>query len=414
MSPASGVMSPTLMPPGHMAMLIGSPPRGGGGGGGGRTNGTAPSLSDVLKRLSLSSDTRPQQQQGSAAAADGEAAAAAAAAGGGQLQIDLGCLLAPEARGLSITTKKRQKPAAATSQPGSTGEGTVARHGGDLSSISGQANASPSSSMAAAAAGGGQVTASPPPAGGKEGGSSVISGGKEGVSVHDAAYYGRIRQELGQGEGVTALLERSKGSGGPVVATEDDGGIGGGGGGGGGGQCFSDDEGPGGGPGGGGHHGGVGSSGPMSPSTRLRRDTFGATLDFIEALCDASSSLASFSQVRISVEHIRVEHGVWKWQGRRHTPFWCYRTRKKIRPDPGADLIWMNWGRGEALCLTGVTPPPLCHPRRRKSPPFRCEQQEEEHWCLKRAPLNTLCRLPPSLTGGASARPAQRAGEHQP
>lgn len=61
-----------------------------------------------------------------------------------------------------------------------------------------------------------------------------------------------------------------------LVATEDDGpGAGG---------CFSDDE-------------GQLSGGVLSPTARLRRDTFGATLDFIEALCDASSSLTSISQV---------------------------------------------------------------------------------------------------------------------
>lgn len=60
------------------------------------------------------------------------------------------------------------------------------------------------------------------------------------------------------------------------MATEDDGpGAGG---------CFSDDE-------------GQLSGGVLSPTARLRRDTFGATLDFIEALCDASSSLTSISQV---------------------------------------------------------------------------------------------------------------------
>ncbi|KXZ46990.1 hypothetical protein GPECTOR_39g484 [Gonium pectorale] len=77
-----------------------------------------------------------------------------------------------------------------------------------------------------------------------------------------------IRRELGEGEGVTALLERSKQQGtGYVAATEE----------------FSDDE---------------FNNRPMSPLSRLRYDTFGATLDFVDALCDASSSLASYSQVR--------------------------------------------------------------------------------------------------------------------
>ena len=38
---------------------------------------------------------------------------------------------------------------------------------------------------------------------------------------------------------------------------------------------------------------------PSSP--RLRQTTFGATLDFIEALCDASSGLTAFAPVRSSV-----------------------------------------------------------------------------------------------------------------
>ena len=43
-----------------------------------------------------------------------------------------------------------------------------------------------------------------------------------------------------------------------------------------------------------GHHG-TDVSPPSSP--RLRQTTFGATLDFIEALCDASSGLTTFSPV---------------------------------------------------------------------------------------------------------------------
>ncbi len=41
--------------------------------------------------------------------------------------------------------------------------------------------------------------------------------------------------------------------------------------------------------------GGGGRESPPS-SPRLRQTTFGATLDFIEALCDASSRLTSFPQ----------------------------------------------------------------------------------------------------------------------
>ncbi len=42
--------------------------------------------------------------------------------------------------------------------------------------------------------------------------------------------------------------------------------------------------------------GGGGDASPPS-SPRLRQTTFGATLDFIEALCDASSGLTSFAPV---------------------------------------------------------------------------------------------------------------------
>lgn len=74
-----------------------------------------------------------------------------------------------------------------------------------------------------------------------------------------------LRQELGEGEGVSALLEKSSklvaecGSG-RVVATEDE----------------VLDE-------------------PLS-SPRLRQTTFGSTLDFIDALCDASSGLMHIAQ----------------------------------------------------------------------------------------------------------------------
>lgn len=46
---------------------------------------------------------------------------------------------------------------------------------------------------------------------------------------------------------------------------------------------------------------GEGGGGRESPpsSPRLRQTTFGATLDFIEALCDASSRLTSFPPVRL-------------------------------------------------------------------------------------------------------------------
>lgn len=81
----------------------------------------------------------------------------------------------------------------------------------------------------------------------------------------------KLKAELGEGEGVTALLERSKAGNGAVVAVscaEDEG-------------MLSDDE---------------FSGRPMSPLTRIRYDTFSASLDFIEALCDASSSLVTLPQ----------------------------------------------------------------------------------------------------------------------
>ncbi|CAD7700802.1 unnamed protein product [Ostreobium quekettii] len=74
-----------------------------------------------------------------------------------------------------------------------------------------------------------------------------------------------LRQELGEGEGVTALLEKScknaaQCGSGLVIATEDE----------------------------------VLDEPPSSP--RLRQTTFGATLDFIDALCDASSGLVHIAQ----------------------------------------------------------------------------------------------------------------------
>ena len=238
----------------------------------------ASALSDVLMGLSLSRATAGGGSGDHGGKLGGESGLGAgrglgAGSDGGPppssaLQIDLGCLLPAEARGLSITSATGGTKAKASGGGGGNSESkqgkvsTSARGGGaavgaqgDLSSISNQM----------------------PPT-------------STGGSTHQqdlGGHYGRIRQELGKGEGVTALLERASRRAGPVTATEDDGGGG----------ILSDDE-------------GVGMSRPMSPTTRLRRDTFGATLDFIEALCDASSSLASFTQVR--------EQGVgkgWMWKG---------------------------------------------------------------------------------------------------
>ena len=100
------------------------------------------------------------------------------------------------------------------------------------------------------------------------GGASALSGPPEPPN----ARINLIRQELGAGEGVTALLERSQLTNGPLSAVEDE-------------YPLSDEEGR-----------------PVSPTTRLRLDTFGATMDFMEALCDASSSLTTFSHVRARAE----------------------------------------------------------------------------------------------------------------
>ena len=39
-------------------------------------------------------------------------------------------------------------------------------------------------------------------------------------------------------------------------------------------------------------------SAPSSPHTQQRRELFAATLDFVEALCEASTNLTRFQQVR--------------------------------------------------------------------------------------------------------------------
>jgi hypothetical protein len=81
----------------------------------------------------------------------------------------------------------------------------------------------------------------------------------------------KLRQELGEGEGVTMLLKHSSRTrNGVISVTEDD-------------LVLSDDE--------------MSAATPMSPISRLRRDTFGATLEFVESLCDASASLTCIPQV---------------------------------------------------------------------------------------------------------------------
>ncbi|KAK9814469.1 hypothetical protein WJX72_006450 [[Myrmecia] bisecta] len=100
----------------------------------------------------------------------------------------------------------------------------------------------------------------------------------------------KLRKELGEGEGVTALLEKSRRASEGVLQTSDEPEI---------------------------------MSPPSSP--RLRQTTFGATLDFIEALCDASAGLTAFAQedrqyaLRRGLEEINKEielasrHGVACW-----------------------------------------------------------------------------------------------------
>jgi len=41
----------------------------------------------------------------------------------------------------------------------------------------------------------------------------------------------------------------------------------------------------------------MGNGCPLSPTSRVRHDAYGATLDFLEALCDTSFALVSISQV---------------------------------------------------------------------------------------------------------------------
>lgn len=156
---------------------------------------------------------------------------------GGGLSVDLACLPDHRARGLTLT---------------SIG-------GSDL----------PTSPPNAA-----RPPASPPPA-------------------HLADHMSCIRAQLGDGEGVTALVKKSNAATqGVVTAVEADETAAG---------CLSDDD----------VAMGVPSGTPMSPTSRLRHETYCATLDFLEALCDASSSLVAISQVqRRSVCHMYDMHAV--------------------------------------------------------------------------------------------------------
>ncbi|KAK9837506.1 hypothetical protein WJX81_007387 [Elliptochloris bilobata] len=103
------------------------------------------------------------------------------------------------------------------------------------------------------------------PDGSAQGSGGGTGGGSGGAEARSASVdrRRRLRAELGDSEGVTALLENS------LRAVE-----------GGGAACLHARE-----------------SAELSPpsSPRLRQTTFGATLDFIEALCDASSGLTAFA-----------------------------------------------------------------------------------------------------------------------
>ncbi len=206
----TGILSPTQRPPGGMSQVAGAQR----GAGGTEVGDGILTLTEIVMGLTP----------------EGAAAAAAAAQ---PLKIDLDCLPAPEARGMSISIVSASAESA----------GAAAAPSFDAGSLS-------ASSAAAAAAP--QTTS--------RGGSLPAPGTPEA-----AVQYSRIRQALGSGEGVTALLERSRAAGGRVVATEDGGVMS---------QVLSEEEeGPG---------SPTSAGGCLSPTMRLRRDTFGATLDFIE------------------------------------------------------------------------------------------------------------------------------------
>ncbi|KAG2497053.1 hypothetical protein HYH03_005051 [Edaphochlamys debaryana] len=219
--------------------------------------------------------------------------------GGSGLAIDLGCLLPPEQRGLSMGAGAGS--AAAVVAAG--GGGCMAVPPMDVPLVSapppitqqrangfGQNVQLPAKPVQAPSDGGSVASDKPGPSGRV---SAFGVAAANAVSAAASSFAERIqslRRELGDGEGVTGLLERSKqtGPGGMVVAAVEEGDAG----------LLSDDE--------------FGNR-PMSPLTRLRYDTFGATLDFVDALCDASSALTSFSQeerhkaLRWGLEHINRE-----------------------------------------------------------------------------------------------------------
>ncbi len=223
----------------------------------------------------------------------------------GGLAIDLACLPPPEQRGLTLNAAPPQH--AVGPQPGAAAQNGHAAHPVRGTSASAPPIPVPhvslgpaSGSLAAAAAGAagkaqpGRAAAlpatahplaasevgTPPRAGGPSGSAaatpsrasafsaaaaSAMSAAASGLAERIAA----LRRELGEGEGVSGLLERSRAAGGSaLVAAVDEDGV------------MSDDE------------------RPLSPLSRIRYDTFGATLEFITALCDASSVLTTYAQAR--------------------------------------------------------------------------------------------------------------------
>lgn len=225
------------------------------------------------------------------------------------LHIDLGCLPAPESRGLSLGPGITLPAPVNTPRPYlSNGHAVPGPLGGPTAlaapALPPAANgtpgpaasvfAAPTAAAAVAAAGGAAAAAAaavqllPPSANTtppRPGGVAASLAASAAALLLDRIQ--SIKRELGEGEGVSALLERSakqQAAGGGTVAVEDE-------------ALFSDDE----------------FTRPMSPLTRLRYDTFGATLDFVDALCDASSALTSYSQeerhraLRHCLEHINRE-----------------------------------------------------------------------------------------------------------
>ncbi len=176
------------------------------------------------------------------------------------LKIDLGCLQSPESRGLSIEAVSDSQGASPTHHLGHH-EIASPRLPGKEAQIAGSA-------AAAAAIAPGPGT-SPPLANGQLSASPRAANGAAAAPTGAAA---PPRPSNGYGHGSGGVL--SPGTCGEAEDLLSPG-------------ILSDDEGA----------GPTSGGAPISPTTRRRQQTFGATLDFIEALCDGSSSLTSYTQV---------------------------------------------------------------------------------------------------------------------